>query len=1164
MKKIKAHCKVRPKFTSSLLLQILVMLMFFGFSKANALNITWQGAKVTLHLESIRVNKLLDILEDSTDYRFIYKVSDVDLDREVSVNAQDEPIENVLKEIFKGTNTVFRIVENRVYLAQSKNPNDQSLNKALAIVISGKVRDTENVPLPGASVLQKGTTNGVITDAEGNYQLTVPVDSFTVRVSFVGYTTLERTITASSSRLDFVLSEESLGLEDVVVIGYGTNSKEKITGAVSSVDASVIEQYTSTSVDQAIVGRVAGVDILTNARNPGDGNTITIRGAGSITRETNPLVVVDGFPLAEGSSLNIINTNDIERVDVLKDAASTAIYGSRAANGLIMITTKKGKKRGPTINFSSVFGMQERSGSYDLLNAYDAAKFFTDGRNNAYLKNHPDADVNDTEAERLAKGANVRELLLDYTLPYLNGEQGLTDFDWEDAVYRTGNIQNHYLNISGANDGTDYSVSLGYSDEEGIVITADQKRYTLNLKTNTDISDQVRFGVNVNGMYAERGLTNGSNNYRFPIDPAGRAMVYMFPFFSAYDAENGTAHGYSVEEQILANRPYNANMQENPVAMAELSKYKREEFNTFGNAYVEFEPINNLKLKSSLGYLYNNKFTDQFAPMLTGSYRRLISERDTRQGSESRNDRLDVLWENTLDYKFDIKEHSFNVLLGQSYQSSAYKSLSVTGADFPNDIIQNIDGSTIQTADASRSKWVQISYFSRLLYNFKNTYFLTGSIRTDGSSRFGEDNRFGTFGSFSAGWVFTNESFFPQNDILTFGKLRYSWGTTGNNQIGNYAQYASIGTGRDYPFNGTLHPGASPSSAPSPGLTWETNTSHNFGVDFSIYDVLDVEVNHYIANISNLLLDRPVPTHTGFSSSLQNVGEMENKGWEFILNTAGLKVGELEIGLNANLSTNQNEIISLGGAEELYEGGSQRFITQVGGSLANLYGYKIIGLLKSQEEVDEYLSRKSTTLSAEVGDYIFQDTDGNDVINADDRVSLGDYNAEVSYGFGLDLAYKGFDFNMTFNGTLGRVAFDEMTSRYLEYGEAFSNTNYHYFNNYWDPVTNPDGFLAAPDAYGNTETRQASRNPTNYNVLDADYFRIRGLQVGYTFPVNLLDRVGLKQARIYFSVNNLHTWTDYRGMNPDGGDNGNPLNRGHIHGTTSVPRIYSTGINLTF
>lgn len=375
MKKINSYCKIRPKFASGLLLQILAMFLILGFSKTNVSGMTWQGTKVTLHLESIQVNKLLDILEDSTDYRFIYKVSDVDLQRKVSVNVQDEPIDKVLKAVFKDTDTVFRIVENRVYLTKSKQTNDNLKSEALAVTISGKVRDTENNPLPGASVLQKGTTNGVIADADGSYRLTVPVDSFTVRVSFVGYTTVERTITSSANNLDFALQEESLGLEDVVVIGYGTNSKEKITGAVSSVDATAIEQYTSTSVDQAIVGRVAGVDILTNARNPGDGNTITIRGAGSITRETNPLVVVDGFPLAEGSSLNIINTNDIERVDVLKDAASTAIYGSRAANGLIMITTKKGKKRGPTINFSSVFGVQERSGSYDLLNAYDAAKF---------------------------------------------------------------------------------------------------------------------------------------------------------------------------------------------------------------------------------------------------------------------------------------------------------------------------------------------------------------------------------------------------------------------------------------------------------------------------------------------------------------------------------------------------------------------------------------------------------------------------------------------------------------------------------------------------------------------------------------------------------------------------------------------------------------------
>ncbi|MBR9853907.1 MAG: TonB-dependent receptor [Algicola sp.] len=1028
--------------------------------------------------------------------------------------------------------------------------------------INGTVVDSEGVPLPGANVLEKGTTNGTVTDFDGKYSISISSSAATLVASYIGFATVEKKIGPSTQTIDFSLVEASNVLDDVVVIGYGTSSKEKITGAVASVNAEEILQYSNANVDQAIVGKLPGVDILTNARNPGDGNTITIRGAGSITRGANPLVVVDGFPLAEGSSLNVLNPNDIESIDVIKDAASSAIYGSRAANGLIMVTTKKGKSKKPTIQVRSVLGIQERTGTYDLLNAYDAAVFFRDGRNNAYLKNHPNVSIDDTEEERIANGANVRELLFDYTLPYLNNEQGLTDFDWEDAVYRAGLVQNYHVSVSGAKDETDYSVSLGYTDEEGIVITADQKRYTANIKVNTRLGEHFKYGVNVNGYYAERGITNGSNNYRFPIDPAGRAMVYMFPFFSAYDDSHPT--GYNIEAQILANRPYNGNMQENPVAMAELSKYQRREFRTFGNTYLSYEPIDNLEIKTSLGYLFGTRFTDQYAPMLTGAYRELISERNSQQGSEGRGDQGDILIENTVNYTFDIGKHSFNTLLGQSFQKSSATSLSVNGYDFPNDIIQNIDGSTVQTAGASRSRWTQLSYFSRLMYNYDGTYFLSGSIRSDGSSRFGKDNRYGTFGSFSAGWVLSNESFFPKNDIVTYAKLRYSWGQTGNNQIGNYAQYASISTGRDYPYDGTLHPGAAPSSAPSYKLSWETNTSNNFGADFSFFNKVRFGVDYYVANITDLLLDRPVPKHTGFNNSLQNIGEMQNKGWEFSLNASDFNIGGVMLGLNANLATNNNEIISLGGADELYEGGSQRFITRVGESLANLYGYKIVGILKSEEEVQEYLSRKSTTLSAEVGDYIFQDTDGNDVIDADDRVLLGDYNAEVTYGFGINLAYKGFDFNMNFNGTMGRVAYDDMTSNYLEYGEAFTNTNYHYFNNYWDPISNPEGYFAPPDAYGNTATRAASRRPTNYNVLDADYLRLRSVQLGYNFSPSVLKHLHLKSLRVYVSANNLHTWTNYRGMNPDGGDTGNPLDRGYVKGTTSVPRLISTGINLSF
>src|SRR5690606_3721494 len=477
------------------------------------------------------------------------------------------------------------------------------------------------------------------------------------------------------------------------------------------------------------------------------------------------------------------------------------------------------------------------------------------------------------------------------------------------------------------------------------------------------------FGVNMNGYYSERGLTNGSDQYRYPIDPAGRAMVYMYPFFSAYDDSHLT--GYNIEAQIRANRPYNANMQENPVAMAELSKYDRREFRSFGTTYLSYEPIDNLVLKTSLGYLLDSKFTDQYAPMLTGAYRELISERNSQQGSESRTDQGDILIENTANYTLDIGHSSFNVLAGQSFQKSYASGLSVDGFDFPNDIIENINGSTVQTASASRSRWTQLSYFGRLMYDYKDTYFLTGSIRTDGSSRFGRDNRYGVFGSFSAGWVLSNESFFPENDVLTFAKLRYSWGQTGNNQIGNYAQYASIGTGRDYPYDGTLHPRAAPASAPSYALTWETHTSNNFGVHLNFVNKIRLGVDYYVADITDLLLDRPVPKHTGFNNSLQNIGEMRNKGWEFQLSGSNFNLGDLSFGFDANLATNNNEILSLGGAEELYEGGNQRFITRVGESLANLYGYKIIGILRSEEEVAEYTNRKNTTLSAEVGDYIF-------------------------------------------------------------------------------------------------------------------------------------------------------------------------------------------------
>lgn len=1158
--------KKNKHYYSKILMRIstLYILLLLGLQGVIASGVNAQSLRntdVVLERDTYVLRDIFERVQNQTDFNFTYYEDEIDLGSPYAITKPYKSLFDLLYDLSQKNGLKFIRVNNSISVSKINKNNDvEKIHVLEQILIKGTVRDENGQPLPGATVLEKGSTIGTTTDFDGNFEISVNSDAV-LQFSYIGYFTKEVPLNGKTT-IAIDLQPNTEKLEEVVVIGYGTSSKEKISGAVTSIDSEDIQKYSNANIDQAMVGKLAGVNILTNARNPGDGNTITIRGAGSITRNANPLVVVDGFPLAEGSSLNVINPNDIKSIDVIKDAASSAIYGSRAANGLIMITTKKGRSKKPTVEVRSVLGVQERTGTYDLLNAYDAAVFFADGRNNAYLKNHDNVSRNDTEEQRIANGANVRELLLDYTLPYLENNPGLMDFDWEDAVYRQGIVQNHHVSVSGATNNTDYSASLGYTDEEGIVITADQKRYTTNLKLNTILGKHFKYGINLNGYYSERGLTNGGNNYRFPIDPAGRAMVYMYPFFSAFDTTHPT--GYTIEAQILANRPYNANMQENPVAMAELSKYDRKEFRSFGNTYLSVEPVKNLVFKTSLGYLLETKFTDQFASMLTGAYRELISERNPQQGSESRSSQTDILIENTANYTFDLGKHSFSTLLGQSFQNSAFSSLSVNGYDFPNDIIQNIDGSTMQTAAASRSKWAQLSYFGRVLYNYDGTYFLTGSIRSDGSSRFGRDNRYGVFGSFSAGWLISNESFFPKNDIMTHAKLRYSWGQTGNNQIGNYSQYASIGTGRDYPYDNTLHPGAAPVSAPSYALTWETNTSNNFGVDLSFFNKVVLGVDYYVADITDLLLDRPVPKHTGYNNSLQNIGAMRNTGWEFELSGTNITVGDLSIGIDANLATNKNEILSLGGADEMYEGGNQRFITRVGESLANLYGYKIIGILKTEDEVALYNNRKKTTLSAEIGDYIFQDTDGNDIIDANDRVLLGDYNPEVTYGFGVNLAYRGFDLSMNFNGTLGRVAFDEMTSSYLEYGEAFTNTNYHYFNNYWDPVRNPDGFLSPPDAYGNTATRSASRKPTNYNVLDADYFRLRSIQLGYNLPANLLKQIHAKNMRIYLSANNLHTWTNYRGMNPDGGHTGNPLNSGHIHGTTSVPRLISAGINLTF
>ncbi|MDN5204370.1 TonB-dependent receptor [Fulvivirgaceae bacterium BMA10] len=1115
--------------------------------------------KIDMKLQKASLIDIIDGIQEKTDYHFAYREQDILKETvRTTKNFRNESVGSILEFVAKKYDFHFKQINRTITaikIERNENPSSESLKIVEEKIISGNVKDAEtSQPLPGATVLIKGTDIGTTTDVEGQFSFSVPDNANQLVVSFVGYITEEIAI-GDRADFDIKLLPDAKSLDEIVVIGYGSDSKEKVNGAMSEVKAETLEKYATGNFEQAILGTMAGVLVTQNGRNPGEDSRITIRGIKTLTAGINPLIVVDGIPLTEGSSLNSINPNDIESINVLKDAASSAIYGSRASNGVILITTKKGQTGKLQINFNAYTGVQSRTDKLELINAYDAAQFFKEARDNGYVSRDPaNRSESHDNATRIANGANKRELTLEYTQPYLDGIQGLTDTDWMDAVFRDAQISNYYVSLSGGTPKTDYFLSIGYLDQEGIVIGSNIDRYSSNLRLNTDISEKLKFGINLNTSFSIADVLddNGWNN--LPPDP-GSSFYLMYPFFKIRNDDGS----FAISDQIEANTPEDGSLSENTVAMTLLTKNKENKFRTFGSAFLEYEILEGLKFKTSFGSDFRSYFYDYYQPSTFGRYRTHV---DNNQSNSTETDiRIEnILSENTLNYEKTMNDHKFNILAGYSYQQENFKRTEISATGIVDNNIDNIAAGSNHAIDSRRSKWTQISYFGRLQYDFKDKYLFSASLRRDGSSRFGDDSKWGTFSSFSGAWILSRESFFPSTSIITFTKLRASWGQTGNNQIGAYGSQALV-TDDNYAVDGVLVPGFATTSSPNPDLSWETNTSSNFGLDLGFLDNrLMFTAEYYISNTDNLLLEVPVPQQSGFSFSLQNIGEVKNRGFELELNGRGFKYGDLTIGFHANLTTNDNEVIALGPDQDqiIASRGGSTYLTRIGGPIAEIYGWDIIGVYKSQEEIDNTPHMPGTL----VGDYMVRDADGDGDVDDDDRVGLGTYNPDFTYTIGANLAFRGFDFSFSFTGVEGRKVYDHLTARGLEVGEGFTTASQYYFDNRYHPVNNPNGFFAQPNL-GNFSSARRNTRMSSITVSDGDYLRLRSIQLGYSLPESMLNNIGLTKARVYLAANNLFTVTDFRGINTEGGID-DPLRQGYVRSTASIPRTVFGGINVTF
>ncbi|PXX21315.1 TonB-linked SusC/RagA family outer membrane protein [Arenibacter sp. ARW7G5Y1] len=943
-------------------------------------------------------------------------------------------------------------------------------------MVTGTVTDESGTPLPGANIVEKGTTNGVTADFDGNFSIGLSDSDRTLVVSYIGYATKEVPVQGRTN-LTIALEESASGLDEVVVIGYGTVKKSDLTGSVSSLGTEDFNKGAQVSVDQLIQGRAAGVQVTQSSAAPGGAYSIRIRGANSITAGNEPLYVIDGLP---GSPLNALNPGDIESIEVLKDASATAIYGSRGANGVILVTTKKGNTGRLQVNYEVYGGMQETAKRLDLLGARD------------YM-------------------GLINDLSVDAGDPVVF-DQGQMDAigsgtDWQDEIFRSAPVQNHQLSFSGGSEKTKYYFSMNYFDQEGVVVSSGIKRY--GARVNIDHSgDRFRYGLNLSNTYVEDDgvrLGTGINAGASVI----AAAIQMDPTLPAYN-EDGTYAQTGLLDL------------ENPVGLANGNIIEGKTDRTFGNVFVEYEIMGGLSAKLNLGQDIRNSRTDNYFTKVT---KRGEGENGGADVSQSR--RSSSLAEFTLNYQKDLgKDHSFSILGGYTYQDFVNESFNAGSNDFPTDafLTDNLAAGSQDTyvVGSNQNKSQLLSYIGRANYSYSDKYLFTASFRADGSSRFGEDNKYGYFPSVALGWRINNESFLEDSQTVSNLKLRASYGMTGNQEIGNYNSLVLLGTAGDAVFDGSRYVGVAPIQLGNSDLKWETTEQYNVGLDYGFYNNrISGSIDYFRKETSDLLLLLPIPATSGFTSSLQNVGDTENQGFEFLLETQNF-VGDFNWTSSLNFAAIKNQVTNLGDLPFILQG-SLRFlndytILREGDPINSYWGYRTDGIFKSQAEVDQ-----SAQPDADPGDIRFLDADGDGSITPDDRVVLGDPFPDLTVGLGNTFSYKGIDLNFFLQGNFGQEMLN-FTRIDSEEPISFRRNRESFVLDRWTP-DNPD---SPNPSYLNTT---GARSVNDRVVEDASFLRLSNITIGYNFPG--LKSKSINSLRVYATGQNLFTITDYGGYNPD-------------------------------
>ncbi len=1019
---------------------------------------------------------------------------------------------------------------------------NSSLSFSQQISVTGKVTDKDDgAPLPGVSVKVKGGTAGTSTNVQGEFTLNANPNAVLI-LSYVGYDQVEVPVNGRKS-IPVQLQSNNQRLNEVMVIGYGTTTKKDATGAVASVSAEQIRDLPVSSVDQKLKGQIPGVQISTTTGTPGGGTSIKIRGSGSIGAGDNPLFVVDGYPISNTSGqvsnpLNVINPNDIESITVLKDASSTAIYGSRGSNGVIVITTKQGIRGTPVVNVNAYTGIQQvpDKGRPQMLNATEFAQFRKDIVTDAFAARGQVAADDDIPA--------------DFRNPAQYGE----GTNWYNEILQTAPQNSVDVNVSGGSENSRYAVSLGYLNQEGTLRYTGFERYSVRINTESNIGKKLKIGFNVAPTHSVQKLNSFESDF---VDVLSRSL-WLSPLVPVTDA-NGNRTPYVISSDMYAGP--------NPLNSLEFAGTKSKNFRGLGTAFAEYEIIKGLKARYSFNVDYTQASAFTFNPSFVGGVN--APPPVVPNSSTGKSNSFNWLSEALITYDKSFGEnHRLNAVLGYSAQQERAEAISLFADNYPDDKVQTINAaSIISSFGADVQKWSIISYLARLNYSFKDRYLFTATVRSDGSSRFGSNKRYGTFPSAAFAWRISEENFLKDVKWLSDLKLRATYGLSGNYNIGNYTYITNIGPA-NYVFGGQLGSGRIPTSLNNPNLTWEESSQLDLGIDMALFnDRLSLNLDYYRRNTKGMLYNSEIPLSSGFSNAIINSGEIENKGFEFGLTSVNVD-GAFRWTTNANISFNKNKVLALNeNNDPIYSGrsgeGSFVHITQVGRPVGEFYGYVVEGVYMDQADLD----RSPKHVTSVPGSIKYKDVDGNGIIEpVKDFAVIGNAQPDFTWGLTNNFNYKGFDLNILLVGAQGGEIL-KTANQYLLNIDGIFNVDRKVLNRWRSPENPGDGMT--PTTNG---ARVIYRDVNSSWVENANFMRIQNITLGYRFKSEwLASSKVIKSARLYTSVQNLATFTKYSGSNPEVSRNtisGNAVSNALVPGEDftnyPLPRTFTLGVNLTF